>query len=1010
VADGAPGAILTDRNLPIRANLIHEHLHEHGAVAHSHPHETADGHHPDDTEGATTPAIEAHPEQTGVDEAGPPSPLVRPRPDGESPHFQGDAGILLKRQNGGAMQSRHSEMESGRSTHLSADEADVPTMHAARSTGDLLLDSDAERAARERLFDEVLASVELVLVADGAAFWREEPDHSLVLTASRSISTEVLEAFDRNVTGPLQSIMQRWPESPLVAVPLNDPTNPIAEEIRQITDREEIVGLAGVPCRVPGEMLGVLLVVHRRPHPWTVRDLGLATGLAGQLATAMQNARLYASVRSLANRLAAIHELSLRLNQLRDVAAIGEAIVAEVGRLVDCDTVRVYRLDDQGVFRPVAASGTFLGIKSPPLEALVSGHGETLPGWVAKRNEALIIPDASVERRSIFRSSFGPESLLLVPMSYGESVQGVLVVSKEGIDKYGPDDEQALSIFGGYAAQAIVNADNIDELERQHALLANQVAAERRLLDVSEQLVSTLDPRRVLEQIAETIGSVVHYDRLTIYRRDSATGAIESVLARAGSSAAESEVLPAGGSPDEGLTSWVIGRGDAVCANDVRDDVLAVGPDAAGADVVGDTQAPGSEARRPRPKHSAKEPAITRNTIVVPLRVHGEVVGSLNLTRVGGVEAHFSEHEFELGKLFASQASIALQNAETHVTVSSRADLDALTSLRNHGTFQRDLAAMVETGQPFSLLMMDLDSFKSFNDTFGHPAGDTLLQTVARAIVSATRQNDRAYRYGGDEFALLLFGARRAAAEEVAGRVRAAVREGVQNSSVGGFGVQVSASVGAAHWPADGRSHSALVEAADAALYRAKRQRGETVAHDAAATRSKQGVAPSAGWLVAARDLISADTIEAASAAMVRGAAALCGTSDCFVLVVEDASRAARPVLAVVGGGPSRHGPARDARGLTRAAASGKYIAAPATVTPGDGLWGRILETGMPGTDEDGEGVRIGAPLLVEGSVVGVLGVSLPAGITPSAGCSGEVALVADLGAAALARIGSHLG
>jgi GAF domain-containing protein len=77
----------------------------------------------------------------------------------------------------------------------------------------------------------------------------------------------------------------------------------------------------------------------------------------------------------------------------------------------------------------------------------------------------------------------------------------------------------------------------------------------------------------------------------------------------------------------------------------------------------------------------------------VPLRVHGEVVGSLNLTRVGGPEAHFSEHEFELSKLFAGQASIALQNAEAHVTVSTRADLDALTGLRNHGTFQRDLAA-----------------------------------------------------------------------------------------------------------------------------------------------------------------------------------------------------------------------------------------------------------------------------------------------------------------------------
>jgi len=272
----------------------------------------------------------------------------------------------------------------------------------------------------------------------------------------------------------------------------------------------------------------MLIVTHRGAHSWTVRDLGLATGFAGQLATAMQNAHLYASVRSLASRLAAIHELSLRLAQLRDVDAIGEAIVAEVGRLVDCDTVRVYRLDPEaGVFRPVAASGRFLGIDAPPLEALSSGPGETLPGWVAKRNEPLIVPDASVERRSIFRSTFGPESLLLVPMSYANVVQGVLAVSKEGANRYGPDDEQALSIFGRYAAQAIVNADNVERLERQQALLERQIAAERRLLDVSEQLVSTLEPRRVLEQIAETIGTVVHYDRLTIYRRDSATGGIE---------------------------------------------------------------------------------------------------------------------------------------------------------------------------------------------------------------------------------------------------------------------------------------------------------------------------------------------------------------------------------------------------------------------------------------------------------------------------------------------------
>ena len=916
---------------------------------------------------------------------------------GLAPSHEGADGPPKTRHNCDAMESRHSGPASGRPTQAAANEGDVGGVDAARSLSTELLDSEAERSARQRLFDEVLASVELVLVADGAAFWREEADHSLVLTASRSIAHDVLDAFDRNAIAPLQSIMQRWPESPLVAVPLNDPTNPIAEEIRTITDREGIVGLAGVPCRIPGEMLGVLLVIHRRPHPWTVRDLGLATGLAGQLATAMQNARLYASVRSLANRLAAIHELSLRLNQLRDVAAIGEAIVAEVGRLVDCDTVRVYRLDPEGIFRPVAASGTFVGIASPPLEALASGPGETLPGWVAKRNEPLIIPDASVERRSIFRSSFGPESLLLVPMSYGDSVQGVLVVSKQGVDQYGVDDEKALSIFARYAAQAMVNAHNIEELERQRRLLEQQVAAEKRLLDVSEQLVSTLEPRSVLKQIAETIGTVVHYDRLTIYRRDGATGGIESVLSRGSDGA--SDAVPVGDAFDEGLTSWVIGRGDAVCANDVGEDVLAVGP--ATGDTLAEADRPTKSRGAPR---GARDPRVSQNIIVVPLRVRGEVVGSLNLTRVGGPEAHFGEHEFELSKLFAGQASIALQNAEAHVTVSTRADLDALTGLRNHGTFQRDLASMIEAGAPFSLLMMDLDSFKAFNDTYGHPAGDTLLQIVAQAIVSATRQNDRAYRYGGDEFALLLFGASRAHAHDVADRVRSSVRNGVRNSPVGNLGVQITASIGAAHWPADGAAQGELVEAADAALYRAKRQRTEAPVSEPAAAQGKPPENSPAQWVEAARELMSAETVDAAAAAIVRQAAVLCAAVDAFVALRDDIDEVVGVVPAGVAAAPSDGAAAAVRGGMTQVAARGEFLNKPASIRRGSGLWGRVWLNGTRVEEDGGNATRIGAPLVVAGSVVGIVGVVRPAS-KAEAEQAGDVALVADLASAALQQL-----
>ena len=889
------------------------------------------------------------------------------------------------------MENRRFDLDSGRPIDVAIARGVPAPMHAAAAAtvaDDGLHESEAERSARARLFDEVLAGVELVLVADGVAFWREEADHSLVLTSSRSMPRAVLDALDRNVITPLQSIMQRWPDSPLVAIPLDDVSNPIAEEIRSVAEKEEIVGLAGIPCRIPGEMLGLLVVVHRRPHPWTVRELGLATGFAGQLATAMQNARLYASVRSLANRLTAIHELSLRLAQLRDVDAIVEAIVAEVGRLVDCDTVRVYRDDPAGGgFRLVAASGTFLGVVSPPLETLTT-HAETLPGWVAKRNEPVIVPDATLERGSIYRSTLGPESLLLVPMAYGDEVHGVLVVSRAGSGRYDGQDEQALSIFGRYAGQAIENAANIARLEQQHTTLERQLAGERRLLHVSEQLVSTLDPRQVLEQIADTIGSVVHYDRLTIYRHDRKSSGIEAVLSRANSGAAP--VSDASRHAfDEGLTSWVVGRGDAVCANDVSEVALAGSLE--GALEAGVTPAskrtPQPGRRRSRPKGREAAGRVSQNIIVVPLRVHGEVVGSLNLARVGGAEAHFSEPEFELSKLFAGQASIALQNAEAHVTVSTRADLDALTGLRNHGTFQRDLDALVVAGKPFSVLMMDLDSFKAFNDTYGHPAGDALLQTVARAIVGATRQNDRAYRYGGDEFALLLLGANRAKAEEIAGRIRVAVREAVRVSPVGGADLPFGASVGVAYWPADGPGKAGIVKAADTALYEAKRRRS-TVGGGSA------GSVPEAlpgAILDAARDLLTAVGAGDVARVTLRHAAAIVGSRDALV------------ALAAVAPGADAAAEWGTMRPL---AGMGRFEGADDPIIRGDGFAGRLWAGASVLTeDEDGKGVLLGLPIVVDGQVCGLIVLALPEAAVVSAERLRTLDHVAALAGASILRL-----
>ena len=719
----------------------------------------------------------------------------------------------------------------------------------------------------------------------------------------------------------------------------------------------------------------MLIVVHRKPHPWTVRDLGLATGLAGQLATALQNARLYASVRSLASRLTAIHELSLRLAQLRDVDAIGEAIVAEVGRLVDCDTVRVYRLEPEGhFFRPVAASGTFAGVESPPLETLTSGQTETLPGWVAKRNEPLIIPDASVERRSIFRTSLGPESLLLVPMSYGDAVQGVLVVSKEGVDRYGPDDEQALSIFGRYAAQAIVNADNIEQLERQHILLERQLAAERRLLDLSEQLVSTLDPRRVLEQIAETIGvgrPLRPADDLSPAR---ARQAVSSRCCPGRTPGIRPIRRRKAAAFDEGLTSWVIGRGRRGLRQRRRRGRIRARSGRRESDSFW-PQGIGQDGGPARCEEAARHSEHHRRSAAGPRRGGGQPEpdpsrrprGSLQRARVRAQQAirgsgvdRPPERRGPRDRGHPGRPGRADRSAEPR-------DVPAGPGVDDRGG-QAVLAADDGPG-----LLQGLQRHVRPSRRRRPAAGR------GRRIVSAIRQNDSAYRYGGDEFALLLIGASSGHAEEVAARVRRAVREGVRESQVGGLGPEVSASIGASHWPADGPAAAALVEAADAALYRAKRIRSEQNAVDVAAAEPARSLSVSDALVEAAHDLAGAATREEVAQATACHAAALCGATDAFV--------------AFLNGGPAAGGPA-GSRGassvahkprLRTVAASGRFRRRAPTLQSDDGLWRRVLDEESLREEAGRTASFIGAPLAIAGTVAGLVGIVVPAAVSAEA-------------------------
>ncbi len=217
----------------------------------------------------------------------------------------------------------------------------------------------------------------------------------------------------------------------------------------------------------------------------------------------------------------------------------------------------------------------------------------------------------------------------------------------------------------------------------------------------------------------------------------------------------------------------------------------------------------------------------TRSEMVVPMVVRDKVVGIIDIQ--SSLPGRFSADNVRRINTLANHAATAVENAHLHAKVWEMAQRDRLTGLRNLRFFEDRLKEELDRASrydsPFSVIMMDIDDFKHYNDSFGHPMGNVLLRTVSRAIASALREVDILVRYGGEEFVCILpmTGPREAA--EIAERIRRKVLEA--NSEIPHASEQprecVSISLGVSSFLTDVRDRDRLLEVADERMYAAKR-------------------------------------------------------------------------------------------------------------------------------------------------------------------------------------------
>ncbi len=232
-------------------------------------------------------------------------------------------------------------------------------------------------------------------------------------------------------------------------------------------------------------------------------------------------------------------------------------------------------------------------------------------------------------------------------------------------------------------------------------------------------------------------------------------------------------------------------------------------------------------------EHGASLAAIS--TLCIPLSAQGETLGMLHAS--GPADGSEEDNDAAIIELMGEQLALAIANLRLRETLRQQSLRDPLTGLFNRRYFEeslrREMLRCERRRLPLALLVLDIDHFKSFNDSQGHSAGDAVLAHVGRCVASLVRAEDMACRYGGEEFTIVM-----PETDAASGVARAeAIRRAVSQQTISHNGRTlgpVTVSIGVAAFPHDGVTPELLFEVADAALYQAKAEGRNRVLHAAA--------------------------------------------------------------------------------------------------------------------------------------------------------------------------------
>ncbi len=482
-----------------------------------------------------------------------------------------------------------------------------------------------------------------------------------------------------------------------------------------------------------------------------------------------------------------------RIYDVPTLEQFGRQLVSLLARSVNSKTLHL--------LLPDVHSGDFVALFSHPPTGpgddgsrLVLKHDSPLLSWLRRETQLLsaryldILPEFqglwTQEREDVRTAGV---AIFLPVANHGEVVAVLAAGGKAGGRPYSVEDLDLMRAVTSRVAASMEKQFLYEQLQRQE----RELALLNRLATV---VTSSLDMENTFEGFARELRTVVPLDYAAVALVDGDKVKLEAVFG----DVKATQMAQMAHSVQGTATEWVVAHRRSVYQPDLHA-AATYWPDV----------------------HYAREGI--RSLVHSPLIVRDQVVGTLLVA--SAAPQRYKDTDLKLLEQVASQIAAPIENLRLYSRAEERSRIDELTGLFNRRHFEErlreEVARHARSDEVFSLLMADLDAFKAYNDMYGHPSGDVLLKVIADLLNHAVRESDQAFRYGGDEIAVILPETTPEDAYMVAERVRLCVAKEMESRHSG-----VTCSIGLASYPTDGVMAGELVTTADTALYYAKNTGG----------------------------------------------------------------------------------------------------------------------------------------------------------------------------------------